>query len=234
MPSTEWADSVAKKISQSMVFLVIISKNSIESKHVKREIYYAISKDIPIIAFYKEDVELPEGLDMQLGMPQAILAFKNTKQAIYNLPNQLPKNVLGEVGKLIYKYSNYEYRFVPNIHGFSVVAIDLKTHEKRTLFKKNISTAFDVSVGLHSVNPAIPLEFHEYKKSVLFFQVFCDLTHDMGIYTNDLFVNYNFAIVDPNSDNNKLVLEKCMVKKQIDIYPEGLDLANEYFIKNDL
>ena len=79
IPSDEWADSVAKKISQCMVFIVIISKNSIESKHVKREIYYAISKDIPIIAFYKEEVELPQGLDMQLGMSQAILAFKNVK-----------------------------------------------------------------------------------------------------------------------------------------------------------
>ena len=102
------------------------------------------------------------------------------------------------------------------------------------IFKKQFSSAFDVSVGLHSINPAIPLEFHPYKKSVLFFQVFCDLSHDIGVASNDLFVNYNFAVIEPNASSLEIKLEKCMVKKQTDIYPNGLDLTNEYFIKNDL
>ena len=34
--------------------------------------------------------------------------------------------------------------------------------------------------------------------------------------------------------DSEIKLEKYMVKKQTDIYPDGLDLSNEYFIKNDL
>lgn len=74
-PGNEWLAEIGKALSGASLFIVFISENSVSSKYVRKEITYAISKDIPFIAIHIEKTQLPIQLDLALGDLQAILQY---------------------------------------------------------------------------------------------------------------------------------------------------------------
>lgn len=72
----EWADQLAKKLEKAHCMLLFLSSRSINSKYVKREINFAVKKDIPIICVYLENVHLQGGMLLQLDVDQAIFLNK--------------------------------------------------------------------------------------------------------------------------------------------------------------
>jgi sugar-specific transcriptional regulator TrmB len=79
LPADEWAETIAKKLAGASLFFLILSENAAASQNVKREIYYAVSHDLPILTFYLENVSLSQGLEMQLGISQAVHTQNNTE-----------------------------------------------------------------------------------------------------------------------------------------------------------
>ena len=58
----EWIEEIAHAIKDSVLFLVFISPQSIDSRYVRQEIGYASSLNKEILTVFVEDTSLPAGL----------------------------------------------------------------------------------------------------------------------------------------------------------------------------
>ena len=75
---TEWPESIASHLKNCEVFMAFHSRASIVSPNCRQEINYALKmkKGIGILSVYLEEVELSEGLDMQLSPFQSTFPFQ--------------------------------------------------------------------------------------------------------------------------------------------------------------
>ena len=75
---TEWPDSIASHLKGCEVFMAFISNEYIASKNCFQEIQYALKmkNGIGILSVYLEQVELTDGLDMQLSPIQSTFPFQ--------------------------------------------------------------------------------------------------------------------------------------------------------------
>ncbi len=222
-PTDEWADTIAKKLSEATVFFVIISENSIASQNVKREIYYAVNKDLPILTYYLDDIaSLPAGLDMQLGISQAV---KKSSNVFEKIVEALPESVISDKKELIFSFSNFVYYLEIKEYEFSVIKSNRETLEDEILFKHKTSRAFDELYYAHSIKYSLSDEFHSYENDVLFFSVFEDLDPDLGTTAPYLYVDYSFAVEKPNSDESIFHFLSCKRKRKDEPYnPDSCEL----------
>jgi len=82
-PANEWPEEIAEAIKKCSTFLVFISPQSVESKNVKNEINYALSKNKKFIAVHAKKTILPSGLELQMGSIQAIMKFQMEVERYY-------------------------------------------------------------------------------------------------------------------------------------------------------
>ena len=73
---SEWPENVATHISKSAVVLVFLSKNALNSQNCIREIHFAIKKRKEVLVVYLEELELSDGMDMQLSPLQAMFYYR--------------------------------------------------------------------------------------------------------------------------------------------------------------
>jgi hypothetical protein len=77
--------------------LVFITENAIESVNVRNEINYALKKGKPFLAVHLRDVELPGGLELQMGSKQALLKWRMTSDGYWRkLEKALPGELIEE------------------------------------------------------------------------------------------------------------------------------------------
>ena len=74
-PGTEWPESIAQHLGGSKVCLAFISKNSIESRNCRREIHYALSKNLGFLSVVLEPCEMSPGLELQLTAYQSLISY---------------------------------------------------------------------------------------------------------------------------------------------------------------
>lgn len=84
---SEWPQSIAEHLKKSSLFLAFHSKASIVSPNCRQEVAYAIKNRKTILSVYLEDVELPDGMDMQLSIYQAL--YKEPKESHTHLAHRL-------------------------------------------------------------------------------------------------------------------------------------------------
>lgn len=84
---SEWPQSIAEHLKKSSLFLAFHSKASIVSPNCRQEVAYAIKNRKTILSVYLEDVELPDGMDMQLSIYQAL--YKEPKESQTHLAHRL-------------------------------------------------------------------------------------------------------------------------------------------------
>ena len=241
-PADEWGETIAKKIADAKAVLVVISKNSMSSFHVKREIYYAVSKNIPMIPFYIEDVSLTDGMDLQLGIFQAIRTGNDVYKDCEALKDAFPKEVVtGEEPTLLYKGKKYSYYFLQHsVCGFSIYRYDHETGEETMFFQNEQPPHSEVesSIECYSKRYSYGDDFYFFEDfgaegadasrglSAVLFHVFCDHVSDR--YAARYYLDYHFALVDP-SGAARLKLLKLLVKdysqsareKEVREYDEG-------------
>ena len=80
---TEWPQYIAERVLRSKCVIAFVSAASIESKNCAREITYAISKNKPMLVIYLEELELPAGMEMQLGILQAMFYYRHKDNASF-------------------------------------------------------------------------------------------------------------------------------------------------------
>ena len=72
---TEWPEYIAEHLQKCGCFVAFITQDALDSQNCRREINFAISKQLPMLAVYLEEVTMSPGMEMQLGTLQAL--FRN-------------------------------------------------------------------------------------------------------------------------------------------------------------
>lgn len=93
---SEWPQSIAEHLKRSTLLIAFHSKTSIKSQNCRQEIAYAIKHKKTILSVYLDDVVLPEGLDMQLSIYQALYAKAEKELAKCILENQYVKGCVDQ------------------------------------------------------------------------------------------------------------------------------------------
>ena len=75
-PGNEWTDEIAAALEKCSLFVVFLTKNSVQSSNVADEINYVIDEKIPAIAIYLEKCELQGGLKLRFQRKQAIMKYQ--------------------------------------------------------------------------------------------------------------------------------------------------------------
>lgn len=75
IPGENWDDEIAIALIKSLLVVVFISKNSVLSENVKKEVALASNENINIVPIYLEDVQLPPGLELHLIRTHAIQQY---------------------------------------------------------------------------------------------------------------------------------------------------------------
>jgi hypothetical protein len=63
----DWGEAIVDAISNSAALVVILSSNSVQTPHVRRELALARDAEIPIVAFRIDGVRLPQAIDYYIG-----------------------------------------------------------------------------------------------------------------------------------------------------------------------
>ena len=236
LPADEWAETIAKKLAGAKLFFLILSKNSIESQNVKREIYYAVSNDIPILTFYLEKVELPQGIEMQLGISQAIHSNNDVETDCITIKSTFPTDaVSASEPEIIYSTPLFLYGFMQEDNQYSIIRINHETRERKVMFCHKDSKAFCAWYICESKHFSPSDEFNPDARNTIFFSVYSDLDHDFGISAPDLYVQADFSIVNPNSPDAQFKILGGRKKKKEDPVEDTeifTDLENCYWLKN--
>ena len=239
LPADEWAETVAKKLAGAKLFFLILSANSIASQNVKREIYFAVSKDIPILTFYLDNVELSHGINMQLGVSQAIHANNNFEGDYVKIKDIFLKKEIISNDMLENIYSTYKFAYVfsqsQTKNEYSIIQIDRETRQRRVLFRHRDSAAFVADYTCESIHYSNNDEFNPNQADTLFFSVYSDLDHDMGVPVSDLYIQVDFSITNPNSDEAILKIIGGRKKHKDDSFTKTEYFSDDesiYWLKN--
>jgi hypothetical protein len=79
-PGNEWPDEIANALENCALFVVFLTKNSVQSQNVSDEINFVLDEQTPAVAIYLEECELRGGLKLRFKQKQAILK--------YNMPEE--------------------------------------------------------------------------------------------------------------------------------------------------
>ncbi len=74
-PGEEWTAEIANAIESASHLLFLATARSVQSRHCRNEVHFAINHGKRVITLYLEDVRLPVGLELELALQQAIPAF---------------------------------------------------------------------------------------------------------------------------------------------------------------
>ena len=72
-PGTRWTDELASRLTEASVVLFFCTPQSVRRKHCQNELNFAIDKDRPLLVIQDGEVDLPPGMQLQLGSHQSIL-----------------------------------------------------------------------------------------------------------------------------------------------------------------
>lgn len=240
LPADEWAETIAKKLSEAKLFFLILSNNAVASQNVKREIYYAVSNNIPILTFYLEKVELSQGLALQLGISQAIFTKNNVESDYSAIKSVFPADAVNSNElEIIYSTSRFLYTFKQDQinNEYFIIQIDRETRKHKTLFHHKDSSAFLAWYTCESIHFSPSDEFNKNQKNTLFFSVYSDLDHDGGVQAPDLYIQADFSITNPDTDYAKLTVLGGRKKRKEDLESDTeiiCDIESSFWLRNNI
>lgn len=93
-PGNEWPEEIANALQSASYFLVFISHYAVQSKNVRNEINFAVKRNKPFVAVHLEETTLPAGLDLQIGVLQAIMKYRMSDDSyLRKLQKTLPRTL---------------------------------------------------------------------------------------------------------------------------------------------
>ena len=75
-PGSEWPESIASHLSKAKVCIAFMSPDSLKSNNCRREINFALSKNIEFLSVILKPVEMSPGVEMQISTYQSLLKYK--------------------------------------------------------------------------------------------------------------------------------------------------------------
>ena len=87
-PGSEWPETIADHLGRASACIGFISNNYLASDNCRREMNYALKKQIPYLSVMLEETEMTAGVEMQLSANQAIFKYKlPSEKAFYQKIN---------------------------------------------------------------------------------------------------------------------------------------------------
>ncbi|MCB1686532.1 MAG: TIR domain-containing protein [Pseudomonadales bacterium] len=78
-PGSRWSEELAGAIEECTMFLVFLTEASVRSENCLNEIDFALRRKRPFLAVELEPVELPPGIELNIGNRQSILKYRFTE-----------------------------------------------------------------------------------------------------------------------------------------------------------
>jgi dienelactone hydrolase len=75
-PGAEFPDYLGKRILDASLVLFYVGPNSVNSRHCRDEVYFALDHDTPLLALQLAPTELPPGLSLTIGTIQGLSRFE--------------------------------------------------------------------------------------------------------------------------------------------------------------
>ena len=153
-PGESWNDDIAQHIKDCDCFIVVLSPFSVESKYVKAEINYAISKDKKVIPVLLEDFELSAGIEMMLGAYQFLnLCGKDENTSANEIAKCLPASVFSDKREPFFENDEFEVYLeteviqkpITELYNCLITCKCKASGEKRELFRFNAPGSYDVT-----------------------------------------------------------------------------------------
>lgn len=163
-PGSAWGDAIALAIIQSKAFILILSSNSNLSQRIRIEVELAVSKNIPIIIYSFEQVEVSETLSYHLESQQWFYGSIDTlssqmEKLVVTLRSLIPQESLPKLSQLEKKVRREEskgYVFI------SYVKTDIDFVENlRNVLKSKHYGYWDYVVGNRNYHGLLYRELEE-------------------------------------------------------------------------
>ena len=74
-PGSEWPETIATHLDKAAACVGLISANYLASDNCRREMNFALKKQIPYLSILLEEVQMSVGVEMQLSVNQAIFKY---------------------------------------------------------------------------------------------------------------------------------------------------------------
>jgi hypothetical protein len=90
---TEWPEYVAEHLQRSACCVAFMTKEFLDSHNCRQELNFALTKNIPVLVVYLEKVTLTAGMEMRLGLSQAMYydRFSDKDEFIKRVRNAIEK-----------------------------------------------------------------------------------------------------------------------------------------------
>ena len=75
-PGTRWSDELARALGKASLVLFYCTPQSVKSKHCQDEVNFALGEERPLLVVQESPVDLPPGMQLQLGAQQSILKYE--------------------------------------------------------------------------------------------------------------------------------------------------------------
>ncbi len=95
-PTSRWLKILPKKILDSSLFMLFLSKNSIISENVSRELSYSSRHDKTILPIYLEELTLPGDFEFILGSIQGVMKFRIENSSYENKVIKILRKIFGQ------------------------------------------------------------------------------------------------------------------------------------------
>lgn len=74
---TEWPENIASHLAKASAVLAFLSPSAIASQNCRQEITFALSRNRALLAVYLDELTLPLGMEMQLGLTQSLFYYRH-------------------------------------------------------------------------------------------------------------------------------------------------------------
>jgi hypothetical protein len=212
----DYAEEISKGIKEAQILLVIVSKNSNESKHVLNEINLAVEFNKIILPFKIDEAEINESFRYYLDRTHAIHAFPETSTffstLVKNVTVLLDKKINEET---IISLADDEYKKKMNYD-----ILRKETQEKRFAFAKSLEVSTNVEKDIyHHYDEIVRLDVVDSISSRYSSYRFITLTNVSDSITN--------FIIHKESGENKTDFVKMRVRAKLyDVRGESLTVES--------
>ena len=83
-PGEEWTEELGQRITGAARLVFFVTPASVNSRHCRNEVHFALSRNVPVLTVHLQETELPDGLALSLGTAQAIIKHEVTEDAFRN------------------------------------------------------------------------------------------------------------------------------------------------------
>ena len=82
-PGTEWPEMIARHLENSIACISFLSPAYMESNNCRRELHYALAKNLDYVSVFVEPTQLSPGIEMQISSYLSIFSYKYTDREAF-------------------------------------------------------------------------------------------------------------------------------------------------------